>query len=82
MLSFLRKNTISDGELAQISRQYTNHNDEIQVGQDASLIDLGYNSSEELKETIYGELIRFFHVFIDLIDIVCAFRLPAHNTGP
>lgn len=54
MLSFLRK--ISDGEMAKISRQYTNKNDEIQIGEDAStLLDLGYNSPSDLKETIYGK---------------------------
>lgn len=57
MLSFFRKNTITDGELAKISRQYTNLNEEIQIAEDAStLLDLGYSSPTELKETIYGEL--------------------------
>lgn len=56
MLNFFRKNTISDGEMAKISRQYTNQNEEIQVGEDASnLLDLGYNSPDDLKETIYGK---------------------------
>lgn len=56
MLSFFRKNTITDGEMAKISRQYTNKNDEIQIGEDATnLLDLGYNSPDELKETIYGK---------------------------
>lgn len=78
MLSFFRKNTISDGELVKISRQYTNKNDpgeesykniEItddfmilsfpEVGQDAStLLDLGYSSPDDLKETIYGECLQ------------------------
>lgn len=60
MLSFFRKNTISDGELAKISRQYTNKNEEIdiQVAEDAAtLLELGYNSPTDLKETIYGEWI-------------------------
>lgn len=57
MLSFFRKNTITDGEMAKISRQYTNLNEEIQIAEDAStLLDLGYSSPTELKETIYGEL--------------------------
>lgn len=56
MLSFFKKNAINDGELLKISRQYTNKNDEIQIGEEAAnLAELGYNSPEDLKETIYGE---------------------------
>lgn len=29
----------------------------MQVGEDANLLDLGYNSSNDLKETIYGNVI-------------------------
>lgn len=65
MLSFFRKNTITDGELAKISRQYTNLNEEIQIAEDAStLLDLGYSSPTELKETIYGEL---HHLLLSLL---------------
>lgn len=59
MLSFFKKRTISDGEITKISRQYTNSNNEIQIGQEAALAELGYNDAKELKETIYGNVDEF-----------------------
>lgn len=71
MLSFFRKNTIADGELAKISRQYTNKNEEIPVGEDASsLLELGYSSPDELKETIYGEMFCFAAIDLGIIHIL------------
>lgn len=59
MLSFFKKKSPEN----EVPMDSQNHNQSIEFAEDALLRELGYKDTEDLRETIYGELLCYLICF-------------------